>query len=71
MARRASDDAAEPDRWVSASNRRVASATVIPAVCTPMAEASRVTRTSASSQTPIANRGSSPPNPSSTHSSSA
>ena len=70
MARWASDSAAAPDRWVSASNRRAASGTDIPAVCTPMAQASLVTRTRASSQIPTAILRSSAPNPSSTQSSS-
>ena len=43
MARLASDSAAGPARWVSASNRRADSSTVMPAVCTPIAEASRAT----------------------------
>jgi hypothetical protein len=71
VARRASDSAACPSRCVSVSKRRAASATVIPPACTPRAQASRVTRTRASSHTPTAKRGSSLRNPSSTQSSSA
>ena len=48
---RAAPRSARPGRprSASASNRRAASSTVIPPVCTPIAQASRVTRTSASS----------------------
>src|SRR5216684_62324 len=64
--RAASARAAWPAMCVSDSNLRAASSTLIPAVCTPMAQASLVTRTRASSQTPLANLGSPPQKPSST-----